>query len=184
MKWNTPLKWGLVGGLLNVIITFVVYFFSPDSLAAMWLGMVLILTSMFFMIWGGISYRRENNNQVSFGNAFMSVLIVAVVMTLVSSLFSYILFNVIDTELPELIKQKTIENTQAWMEKFNTPEDKVDEVIAQIEEQDFKFDLSEYAFRFLQGLVIYIILGAIIALFIKRNPDKVATNELEQLGKE
>jgi amino acid transporter len=173
MVWNTPLKWGAIGGLVVVIISFIIYFISPTSFASSMLAMVFLLIAMFFMIWGGLAFRKENNNEISYLNALFAVLIIAAVLSLISTMFSYVLTSFIDPELPELIKQKAIENTQAMMEKFNTPDDKIEEVIDQMKEQDFNFGIVEYGKRFLWGMLMYAVMGALIALFIKRNPDKI-----------
>ncbi len=172
------MKWGAIGGLVVVILSFLIYFVSPDSFAASWLAITFLLIAMFFMIWGGLAFRKENNNEISYLNALFAVLIIAAVLSLISTVFSYVLSNFIDPELPELIKQKAIENTQAMMEKFNTPDDKIEEVIDQMKEQDFNFGILEYGKRFLWGMLMYLVLGALIALFVKRNPEKAEVEKV------
>lgn len=177
MNWNAPIRWGLIGGLATIIASILIYIISPASFASMSLMFGMLMFVVFFMVWGGVSFRRENNNSITFWQAFGAVLIIAAIVQLLSSGFSYILSNFIDTGLADLIKQKVIENTTEMMEKFNTPDDKIDEAIAQIEEQDFHFGLKEYAVRFMQGMGFYVVLGLIVAAFIKRPDKQVLPNE-------
>jgi hypothetical protein len=176
MNYKSPIQWGIVGGLISIVLSLLVYFVSPTSFASFKLVFVFVLLAIFLMIWGGINFRRDNHNTVSFVQAFIAVLIVGIIMSLISSVFSYILTTFIDPDLSELIKQKTIENTTEMMEKLGTPEDQLDEAIDKIRETNFNFGIKEYFFRFLQGSIMYVIFALIIAIFVKRNPDAIPQN--------
>ncbi|HEY0261882.1 MAG TPA: DUF4199 domain-containing protein, partial [Chitinophagales bacterium] len=179
MNWNIPIRWGLISGLASVILSILIYITTPESFASMWFGFLGLGIALFFMIWGGVSFRRENNNHISFVQALGAVLIIGAISSLLTSLFSYILFNFIDVNLADLLKQKVIENTTEMLEKFNTPEDATEAALDKIKEQDFHFGLKEFAIRYLQGLGFYAVLGAIVSAFIKR-PDEKAVAPTEE----
>lgn len=177
MNWNAPIRWGLIGGLVSVVISVLIYIISPSSFASMWLGLVILGLALFFMIWGGVAFRRENNDEITFLQALGAVLIIGVIISLLSTIFSYILFNFIDTDLAELIKQKVMENTTEMMEKFGATDEDIEKALEKIEEENFQFGLKEYAIRFLQGMGFYAVMGLIVAAFVKRNPEnKVLPN--------
>ena len=177
MNWNPAIKWGVVGGLVSVILTLLIYFISPSSLASFSLIFVFLLVSLFFLIWGGIDFRKANNDEISFVEALMATIIIALISSFIGTLFSYILMNYIDPQLPELIKQKVIENTVAMMEKFNTPDDKIDEAIENIKSQSFSGGISDYALKFANSMIMNTIFCLIVAAFIKRNPNKIKLQE-------
>jgi parvulin-like peptidyl-prolyl isomerase len=175
MNWSATLRWGLVGGLLTVILSLLIYFISPDSFASLWVVAMFFLAAMFFMIWGGIDFRKENNNQISYLHALAAVMIIAAIISLMSTLFSYVLTTYIDPQLSDLIKQKVVQNTTEMMEKMGATDDKIDEAIDSIKNQDFNFGVKQYLSRYAQGLLFYLFFGFLIALFVKRNPDQVPT---------
>lgn len=54
------------------------------------------------------------------------------------------------------------------MEKFNTPDDKMEEAIQQMEEQDYAPTPQTQLIRYVSSLVIGAIFSALIALFVRR----------------
>jgi hypothetical protein len=85
--------------------------------------------------------------------------------------------NFIDPQLPELIKQKVIENTVAMMEKFNTPDDKIDEAIENIKSQSFSGGIKDYALKFANSMLMNTVFCLIVSAFIKRNTNKIKLQE-------
>lgn len=177
MNWNPAIKWGVIGGLVSVILSMLIYFISPTSLASFSLIFVFLLVSLFFLIWGGIDFRKANNDEISFVDALMATLILALISSLIGTIFSYILMNYIDPQLPELIKQKVIENTVAMMEKFNTPDDKIDEAIENIKSQSFSGGIKDYALKFANSMLMNTVFCLIVSAFIKRNTNKIKLPE-------
>ncbi|MBP6516733.1 MAG: DUF4199 domain-containing protein [Chitinophagales bacterium] len=177
MNWNPAIKWGIIGGLVSIILTMLIYFVSPSSLASFSLIFVFLLVSLFFLIWGGIDFRKANNDEISFVDALMATLIIAMISSLIGTLFSYILMNFIDPQLPEIIKQKVIENTVEMMEKFNTPDDKIEEAIDGIRSQNFSGGIKDYALKFANSMLMNAVFCLIVSAFIKRNTNKIKLPE-------
>ncbi len=175
MNWSSTLRWGLVGGLVTIILSLLIYFISPDSFASLSIVALFFLIAMFFMIWGGIDFRKENNNQITYLQALAAVMIIAAIISLTSTVFSYILTTYIDPQLSDLIKQRVIGNTTEMMEKMGATDDKIEEAIDSIKGQDFNFGIKQYLSRYAQGLLFYLFFGFLIALFVKRNPDQIPT---------
>lgn len=175
MNWNTPIRWGLIGGLADIILTVVIYIVSPSVFAEFKFIIASILFAVFFMVWGGVTFRRENNNEISYWQAFGAVLLVAVIFNFSGILFSYILMNYIDTQLPELIMQAVINNTTEMMEQFGAPDAEIEKALSQIEQSDTSFGLKKHITNFLWMSAFYAAIGLVVAAFIKRNPDNQLT---------
>ena len=87
----------------------------------------------------------------------------------IATTFIILLFNVIDTDAAEKVKEMTIEATVNMMEKFNTPEDAIDKAIENAEATN-QFDFINQLRGFLFGIIFYAIVGLIVAAIVKKNP--------------
>jgi hypothetical protein len=87
--------------------------------------------------------------------------------------FMILLYEVVDPELPKIITNKALENTEAMMESFGAPADKIDEALDQME--------SDMAGKFtaggiLSGSWVYILTSSIFgaiggAILKKKKPE-------------
>lgn len=170
-QYSTSIKYGLVGGMIMIAIYLLLYIVAVDKLASL-ITMIVYLPLTFLMIWGGITYRKEIGSYKNFGHAFITVFIISVIATMLFDSFGYILFSVIDPELPALLKKKSIESAMLMMERFGTPDDKVKETLAQMEEQDFAPSLKSQAIRYATSLGVGAFFSALIALFVRRGEEQ------------
>ena len=168
-KYSISLKYGLLAGIVMIAILMLIYIVSSGSLAS-FITMVVYMPLIFCMIWGGITYRREHKTFKSFTEAFLIVYIISLTATFMFDTYGYILYKVIDPSLPEVIKVKAIENASAMMEKFGTPNDKMEEALKQMEEQDYTPTLKTQAIRYGTSIVLGAIFSALIALINSSPP--------------
>lgn len=176
-NYNTPIRYGLLAGTIMVAFLLILYIISAERLAS-FLPMLAYLPLIFLMIWGGITYRKELGNYKNFGHAFIAVLIISLIATFLFDTFGYLLYKVIDPDLPELVKKKAIENASAMMEKFGTPDDKVEEAIKRMQEQDYTPTLKSQLIRYGTSLLVGSLFSALIALFVNR-PDPTIPPKVE-----
>ena len=176
MNWSPVFKWGIIGGLVAIIFDLLLYFVSPTAMVSYYTAVVGLLMMLFFMIWGGIDFRKANNNSISFLEAFGATFLIAIIMGLMGSLFFFMLFKYIDPQLPEVLNQKMTQDMVAMLEKYNTPDAKIEEAVEQIKESGFNADLGSNAFKFLKGFVVYFFMCLVVSIFVKRNPDKIKTS--------
>ncbi|MCW5907293.1 MAG: DUF4199 domain-containing protein [Chitinophagales bacterium] len=165
--YSTPIKYGIIGGIIMIAIILLLYIVAVEKLASFF-TMVVYLPLIFLMIWGGITYRKEIGSYNTFGQAFITVFIISVIATFLFDTFGYLLYTVIDPDLPILIKKKAIENATLMMEKFGTPDDKMEEALQRMEEQDYAPTVKTQLMRYASSLVIGAIFSALVALFVRR----------------
>ncbi len=89
MNWNPAIKWGIIGGLVSIILTMLIYFHF-----AVILGIVFNLFLFFFwflysFLFEGIDFRKANNDEISFVEALMATLIIAMISSFIGTFFSY-----------------------------------------------------------------------------------------------
>lgn len=169
-KYSLSIRYGFIAGAIMIAIVLLLYIISAPLLGTFW-PMIVYVPVLFLMIWGGITYRKEIGGYKNFGQAFLAVFIISIIATILFDTFGYLLYKVIDPDLPEVIKQKVLENTSTMMEKFGAPDDKIDEALKSIKDQDYTPTLKSQAIRYGSSVVIGVILSALIALFVSR-PDK------------
>ena len=85
-------------------------------------------------------------------------------------IFHFLLYNVIDPELPQKLTEVIISNTEQMMTNFNTPQDKIDEKIAEMtEDLPNNFTTVGLILGYLKAYIGYVIIALITALFARKN---------------
>jgi hypothetical protein len=167
-SYATPVKYGVIAGIIMIALLLLLYIVAVSKLASFF-TLFLYLPLLFLMIWGGITYRKEVGGYKSFKQAFIAVFVISVIASFMFDTFGYVLYKVIDPDLPEMVKKQAIDNTALMMEKFGTPDDQMTEQLKKMEEQDYTPTLKTQSIRYASSLVIGIILSALIALFVRRD---------------
>lgn len=195
MKYKTPVQYGIISGVVLILLLLLFYVLNVKLLASFWAMILIYFPLIFMMIWGGITYRKEvlQQNSESFRNdiesegfdiketvlgfpfakAFFAIFLVSVIATTFLDTFNFCLYKYIDPTLVPFIKEQSIESTRSMMEKFGTPDDKVEEAVKQIKYTDFTPNIQTLLTSFARSIVIGLIFSLIIAAFVSRNPDAV-----------
>lgn len=171
--FNHAIKHAVILGVISIALTLVAYAVDYTMLASMSFGFLSLAIYLGYGIYAGINYRKEVGGFLEFGKAFQHGLIVFAISALFSTLFSILLYTVVDPELPAKIAEETIENTRAMMEKFGAPEESMDEALAKAEEDTInRFTISGLAMGYvwaLIGCVIFALISGAIAK--KKQPE-------------
>lgn len=162
--------------MIGVIITLLIYFIDAKLLANMWVGITILVVSLALVVMFGIGFRKSVGGYLSFKNAFLFSLILLLVAGLIGQGFNFLLFNVIDSELTEVVTAAALENTESMMERFNVPDEEMDKALERTEMQmasQYKF--SGIVKAYLYSIVIYAIISLITGAIVKRrNPEEIA----------
>jgi uncharacterized membrane protein (UPF0182 family) len=166
-------NYGLYLGILLALVTVLAYAVNLELLTNMWLGIVLLLVIIVFGIIAVAKVKQAQNGFASFKESFTSFFITVLVGLLISTVVSFLIFNVVDTDAAETLKQKTIEKTVQMMEGFNTPVEAIDKTVEQMESQN-QFGIVGILKSLAGQLVLFSIIGLIVAAAMKKNnPDEV-----------
>ncbi|SFZ92521.1 Protein of unknown function [Flaviramulus basaltis] len=168
---SIAVNYGLYLGVLLALITVLAYAVNIELLTNMWVGILIIIIIIVFGIISVAKIKQVKNGFASFKEAFTSYFITVIIGLLISTLVSFLLFNFIDTDAAEVLKEKTIEKTVEMLEGFNTPSDVIAQTVEQIESQN-QYSIGNI-FKGLAGyLVFFSIIGLIVAAVMKKNnPD-------------
>lgn len=163
---NISIKYGVIGGVALVVYSIILYI--TNLFANMTMGLLTFVIIIAILVVAARKTKQSLEGIISFKDAFVAVFTTAVVMTIISTIFQIILFNFVDTGLALEIEAQSIENTVELLEKFNSPDEAIDEAVHSIEESFAeKFTIIGQLKGMLIALVIYVFASMIIALIIK-----------------
>ena len=171
---SSSVNYGLCIGAILSIWTILNYGIGNlELLVNFWI--ILLITPVLIILIGVISTLKAKTIQggnINFKEAFTSYFITVVVGFVLSSLISYLIFNVIDKaaglELIDIVTEKTVK----MMERFGAPSDQIALQVAEIENQDK--GLQAQILQVFQGIVMFSVVGLIVALIVKKTESKDA----------
>ena len=165
------LKGGLILAGVSILLTMLTYIIDVSLMVEWWFGIVSLLISMGLLIYLGINYRNDIGGILSYGDAFKFSFLVFFVSYVIGIIFQIALYTVIDPELPEIMKQLTVEKTVEMMEGFGLSDEALDAAIIGVEDG---IDEATTPMGMIKsspwGILFLLLFSAIAAIFIKRNP--------------
>jgi hypothetical protein len=164
------IKWGGITAAVSVILTMLLY--AIDYTLLVQLKVLFIFLAVYFgvVIYAGIEYRKSIGGFMSYGKAFQHGYLIFIISGLIATVFSMLLYFVIDPELPEKLTDASIENTREMMEGFGAPEDAIDNALDQAKEATAEqFTLTGIALGYVRILVVSAVMALISAIFVRKN---------------
>ncbi|WP_255702269.1 DUF4199 domain-containing protein [Flavobacterium wongokense] len=155
------ITFGIVTGLVSVLITTLIYIIDLKLFTAWWLGVLNIIIYISIGVFLLVKTKKELHGVFPFKDAFTTYFISAVVGIIISVAFNIILFNFIDPGAKETIKELTIKFAVEMMEKFDAPKDAINQAIKDMQAND-QFSIGQL----LKGSVFSILFSAIFGLIL------------------
>jgi hypothetical protein len=169
--FNHALKWGIIGGAISIVFVVVLYVVDYTAMVTLKFLFLSLLISLGLMSYAGVDYRKSIGGFLPYGKAWQHSYIAFVTSGIAYTLFAFLLYFVIDPDLPARLVDASMENQRAMMENFGAPADQID---AEVEKgrarTEGQFTVSGLALGFGISLIIYAVLSLITALFGRKNP--------------
>lgn len=163
------INYGLILGGFSVLFTTVIYAIDLELFTSWWIGIVAIVISITIGVMLVSKTKKQLGGNITFKEAFTVYFIAAVIGTLISTLYNYVLFNFIDPEAKEAIKEITMEYTAKMMERFGAPSAAINETMQKLAETD-NYSIGNLMFGAAVSIVISAIFGLILAAIFKSKP--------------
>jgi uncharacterized membrane protein (DUF106 family) len=163
------ITFGIVTGVLSVLITASIYIIDLKLFTAWWIGLLSISAYLAIGIYLLSKTKKELNGIFPFKDAFTTYFISAVIGIVISVLFNILLFNVIDTEAKDTVQENVIEFQVNMLKKFNTPTEKIKEAVEKMAEEN-QFDIVPQLKGSVFSLLFSAIFGLILAAIFKSKP--------------
>ncbi|MBJ2175311.1 DUF4199 domain-containing protein [Aureibaculum sp. A20] len=166
-------NFGLILALLLSLPTLLAYAVSADILVNWW---TLIFVFFAVIICGllVIGYsKKAQEGFISFKDAFTAFFVMLIIAISISTVISIVIFNVVDPEFKNVIKQKNIELVEGqrdWImsKMVNSTEDEIDDMNAQfdknLEEMNSKDQYS--VGNQIQGLFVFTVFFSVFGLLL------------------
>ena len=147
---QNAIRYGGVMGLALVLVNLLFYFISVSAFFS-YAGFVGFIVYVGFMVKAGLDERTELGGFMTFGEAFKVTFQVFVIGSLIYWIFYYLLYTVIDPSLVEETKRIAMEA----IEKLGSfvGEEAYEQMMEQIEQQDFSISIGTVLQQFAFGLV-------------------------------
>ena len=166
------LNFGIILGIIGIVITALIYSLDITMFVNMWLGICLFLINLVIGIVAVVKTKKALGGLITFKDAFTTYFITMALGALINTLFMFILFNFIDPSAKEIITEKSVETTAKMMQGFGAKTEDIKLTLEQIKKTDNWSALNllkSYAF----GLIFYIIIGLIVAVAFKNKTKDV-----------
>lgn len=160
-------KIGLFLGLFVIVATTLVYTIDLSLFTASWYGMANMAIVIAFGVTAAIQAKKSQGGFLTFRQTFTSFFIAVLVGLFLSTVFSILLFNIIDPEAKQIITDNVIKMTAGLMEKFGTKPADINEIIKEMKKTD-SFGVYGQLKGFLFNIIIYSVIGLVTALIIRR----------------
>lgn len=166
-------KNGVIIAIVIVVLSLVIHFINPlMPYTNFWLQICLFVLCIGLLVYSGKSIRTELGGYWSFGDAFKSFLIIALILTAATTLYNILLMTVIDPGLPAKAAAAMEESQRGMMSKMGMSDEQVDEALAKAGsmEEKLKITPKNIITSFGVGLAIYSVIALILAAILKKNP--------------
>ncbi len=160
------IKWGVILGVISVLITLVIYITDISLLTSGWVNTAIIIISIGLVFYASIDYRKQLGGFMTFGQAFLHCFVVLAISGLIALLFRYLLFNVIDPEAASVMAEAQMEATMKTMESLGGANgEMMDGMETSLANQ---FNIGTMAMGYGFTLIFYAIGAAIVGAITKK----------------
>ena len=153
--WKANLTNGLILGLISIVYTLVLYFFDLTFNKS--LGYVFMIVQLFILYYMLKSYRDTHlHGYMTYGQSLGAGIVIILYSTILTTIFSYILYKFIDTGL----SAKLLTFTEEGMVKKGMTQTQIDAGMA------FSKKLLTPEFMMISGFFGSMIFGTIMSLLV------------------
>ena len=168
--FNHSLKFGFIIGIVGIIIGVLAYMAGESLMVKWWFGIIILVINIGLIIYSGIQYRASIGGYMDFKTAFSVTFLTFLMAGILGTIFTIILYQVIDPELPVRLTQAAIEQTEQMMNNFGAQQESINEQMGLIKEKMAnQFSLLGQIKGFGISMIIYAVVALIIGAIIKKS---------------
>jgi hypothetical protein len=166
---KNAVNFGVIMGLLGILITVLMYVVDLKLFVNMWIGLGMLAMWIIIGCLLLSKVKREKQGLLSFKEGFTAYFVSALIGVLISTAFNIFLFNFFDTAARDAVTEHLLDMQVGMLQKFNASQEQINEAIVKIKESS-QFSVKGQLFGIAQALVGAIIFGLILAAFFKSKP--------------
>ena len=135
---NEGLKWGSICGLVAVLIMYSSWAMGLSTFVSAQFITLFIPYMIVIIIFAGISLKKQNGGILPFAQALKFSFLSYVIVGLIVAIATYILYNILDSDLTQKSTQLGMEKSRAFMEKLGSSEEQIEKAMKAGEEEGAK----------------------------------------------
>lgn len=170
------IKFGIIGGLINIAIVLGIYLTDYKLFASSGIGLISLIASVAISISLFIVTKKQLNGQLSFKEGFTTYFIYTINSIAIATLFQILLYNVIDPELKAKVTEIVIEKTAEMMKSIGGSNEILKDTIKKLKEED-SFSVGNQIFGAVWTLALSCIWGLILAAIFKSKTNNSPFNQ-------
>lgn len=162
------INFGIITGVISVLITSSIYIVDLSLMTKWWLGLTILVV---YIVIGCVllaKTKKDLGGFMSFKEGFTTYFISALIGIAISVIFNILLFNVIDPEAAVTLKEMTLKSTADMMKNFGAPTSEIKKAIEKMEDYD-QFSTLEQLKGSIWSIVGASIFGLILAAIFKKD---------------
>ena len=165
---NPGFTYGLIGGLIFVIITLTQYLIGVKGYISP-VGYFSYCVPIILSVLAALK-KRNMQGYLGYGEALKIVFTVFAITLLLQSIFVYILFNFVDISFAEALKQEIMDKTETMMKRFGASDTTVDDTLKKMANEN-QFSIAKILLSYCISCIITFLISLIIAATVfKRKP--------------
>ncbi|MFD2916134.1 DUF4199 domain-containing protein [Psychroserpens luteus] len=171
---STAINYGIYLGCGLVLYTVLCYVIDIEFLVNFWVNL-LILPVVIIAV-GVVSSAKARSllgGFMNFKQAFTAYFIPIAIGVLISTIVTVILFNFIDPDSAEYLKELSINKTTSFMENMGAPQEQINEAVETMESQE-TFAIGTQLRSLAQSLIFFTVIGLLVALIMKKKDPNLA----------
>jgi hypothetical protein len=161
--WKSSISYGVYVGILLILLS-VVYYVTGNtfSKSAQWVSYAIMIGGV---VWAQLGYRKAFGGTLTYGQAVGVGVLTMLFASIISGIYTYLLYDVIDPSLQEQMRLFTEEQI---VKQGKVPEEQMDMAIEMASR--FQKPWIMAISGILGGTFIGLIISLITAIFTKKNP--------------
>jgi len=159
------ITFGIILGLFSVLFTTAIYATDLQLFTSWWIGIAGMAISIIIGV-VLVKKTKKELGTMTFKEGFTVYFIAAAIGSLISTVYYYVLFNLIDPQAKETVKEITLKYTSEMMVKFGAPASAVNEAMQKAAETD-NYSIGSLSMGYAIGLIVSAIFGLILAAIFK-----------------
>lgn len=170
------IKFGIIGGLINIAILLGIYLIDYKLFASSGIGILSLIVSIALSISLFIVTKKQLNGEMTFKEGFTTYFIYTINSIAIATLFQILLYNVIDPELKAKVTEIVIEKTAEMMKNFGGSSEMLKETVKKLKEDD-SFSVGNQILGAVWTLALSCIWGLILAAIFKSKTNNSPFNQ-------
>lgn len=161
---------GLIAALVTIVYTILAYLIGIELFTNFWIPILVMIAIVIYLIMSLKKIRSFMGGIMTLSQGFMNFLAMSAIYILVSSMFHFLIVNVIDPDFGTEVNEVIIEKTIGMMENFGAPEAEIEKQVIELEEKlESQRGIGGWLLNMLQSLAFFAVIGLIAAAVLKKS---------------